>query len=125
MGTTPNHALPYPEASDSSQTWLHWQALAEALDALLGPGGMVQSGTVEATGAGSEGGSSDLPTVTFPVPFAAPPRVIQLTGMDSRFICSVNASIPPTAAGFDGFVRHIPGLLGSGATFTVMWTAWA
>lgn len=115
------HNLPYPLGPDPVAVPADLQKLATATDeALL----WMQSGTVEVTGDGVTG-SSNAFAVVFPEPFAEVPKAIIVTAMDSRYNVSVNASNPPTIAGFAGFARHLAGNAGSGATFLVAWAAFA
>ena len=68
MGETPTYGLPYPDAAAHTRTWEHWQAQAEAIDALLPK--IVQAGTVTITG------GTGTASVVFDYPFAVAPVIV-------------------------------------------------
>ena len=69
------HGIVYPESTDHTRLWEHFQNLAESVDALFDSIPVIQAGiSGQSAPAASSGGVSDV-TVTFPKAFASTPRV--------------------------------------------------
>lgn len=116
MKYTPNLALPYPEPSDNTQTWVYWQQLAERLD-LVCP-----KYACGAAPANFSNVAYAAAVITYPVGlFAVAPYVAATLVVQTTYFGTV---VTGTAAGVTVGVRHYKDTLSTGVV-TVQWVAFA
>ena len=89
---TTSKGLPYPSSSDHTRLWEHFQALAEALDAMI-PYRVWTSDDLTVT---YSGGAAGL-TVTFPAGYFTAPPVVVAVGRDRVFSWGVGTITASTA----------------------------
>lgn len=115
MRTTPIMAIPYPEPSDNTQTWLYWQGMAERLDQIVPK---YAAGLVTIPFANVASASA---SVTFPAGlFTANPSAMAIMLNGSTFFASV-ASI--TVNGMSVTLRHFQGTLNTHVGYPTPWIA--
>ena len=118
MGDTTPLGLPYPDGNDHTRTWEHWQALAEAVDALIAGTPLVQSGDASIPFAGT---NTEFVAVTFPIAFGGDDG--DVTVVASAANAGINVTTHSiTTTGYLQYGRRLEGAA-QNAPVTVRWVA--
>lgn len=111
------HGIVYPESTDHTRLWEHYQNLAESTDELFNTIPFIQFGHATISPASSNSGDAKI---TYPTPFAATPVVV--VELQSRAIQWYTGASSVTATGCNLWVAQRDGTASS-ANLTVAWIA--